>query len=69
MGQYFRLNGLTGFLIAVVLLLSILAVLTVQAISIQKAEATNFYEINQDTNAIKMIDSNNKDHYNLVGSN
>lgn len=45
MGQYFRLNGIGGMLIAVVLLLSILAFLTVNAISVQNANATNSYEI------------------------
>jgi hypothetical protein len=65
MGQYFKLHGLVGYLVAVVLLLSILAILTVSAISVQSAEATNFYKINQDTNALKMINADNKNHYHL----
>jgi len=47
------LNGLTGGIIATVLLLTILAVLTMAAIGSQQANAENFYEINQDLNALK----------------
>lgn len=48
----FSLDGITGMLIAVVLLLSILAILTINAISSQQREATNFYSINQDLNGL-----------------
>jgi len=48
------LNGLTGGIIATVLLLSILAVLTINAISVQSANAENYYEINQDLHGLKM---------------
>jgi len=41
----FALDGITGFLIATVLLLGILAWLTVWGLSVQKANATNFYKI------------------------
>ena len=54
MGQYFKLHGLVGFLVAVVLLLSILGTLTVLSIGTQAANATKFYEINQDLNGLKM---------------
>jgi hypothetical protein len=47
-------HGIVGMLIATVLLLSILAVLTINAIAVQQANAENFYEINQDLNALKM---------------
>lgn len=40
----FRLDGITGMLIATVLLLSILVVLTVLAVQTQQAQATNFYD-------------------------
>jgi len=40
----FTLSGITGMLIATVLLLSILAVLTTLAIQTQQAQATNFYD-------------------------
>jgi hypothetical protein len=49
----FALNGLTGFLVAVVLLLSILGGLTFLGISAQNANAENYYTINQDLHAIK----------------
>ena len=48
----FKLSGITGMLIATVLLLTILVVLTVSAISVQKNESTNFYKINQDINGL-----------------
>lgn len=64
----FALNGITGYLIAVVLLLSILGALTVFSLGVQNAEATNYYSINQDTDGLKMIDSseNQYKNYKLV---
>jgi len=41
----FALDGITGMLIATVLLLSILAGLTVWSLGVQKSNATNFYKI------------------------
>jgi hypothetical protein len=49
----FALNGITGYLVAVVLLLSILGGLTYFAIATQKANAEVYYEINQDLNGLK----------------
>jgi hypothetical protein len=40
----FTLSGITGMLIATVLLLSILAGLTMWDIQVQKANATNYYD-------------------------
>ena len=48
-------------LIATVLLLSILAGLTIAAISVQNANAENFYDI-KDASSIKMISVDNKNH-------
>ena len=48
----FALNGITGMLIAVVLLLSILGTLTYFAIKVQQEQSQNFYTINQDINAL-----------------
>lgn len=45
----FNINGLLGGILATVLLLAILAFLTIQAIAVQKANATNFYEIENPT--------------------
>lgn len=58
-GLFSLLHGLTGFAIAVVLLLSILGVLTFLAIGTQQANATNFYSINQDLNGLKMNSPDN----------
>lgn len=66
-GIFSFLHGITGMLIAVVLLLSILGGLTFFAISVQQNEATNFYKINQDLNAIKFNSSDNNSNYELVG--
>ena len=55
------LNGLTGFIIAVVLLLSIVAGLGTCAILTQKSVATDYYKIEQ-VDAIKQIDIENAQH-------
>jgi predicted negative regulator of RcsB-dependent stress response len=64
----FKLNGITGMLVAVVLLLSILGFLVFNALIVQQREASNFYKINQDLNAIKMNSSENYKQYQLVGT-
>ena len=57
----FALNGVTGMLIATALLLSILAGLTVGALGVQQANATNFYDIKDET-SIKMNSVDNIKH-------
>lgn len=57
----FSLDGITGMLIATVLLLSILAALTIGAISVQHENASSFYEL-QDAKNIKMISTENGAH-------
>ncbi|MCK9492151.1 MAG: DUF4006 family protein [Sulfurimonas sp.] len=57
----FALDGITGMLIATVLLLSILAVLTVWGLSVQNANMSNFYEI-KDEKSIKMFSTENAKH-------
>jgi len=74
----FKLNGITGMLIAVVLLLTILVVLTISSLKIQQDEASNYYKINQDLNALTSgstfsdFKQNSSDeqraNYQLVGS-
>ena len=54
----FGLNGITGMLIATVLLISILVVLTIWGISAQQEVANKPYKITN-PQAIKMIDSEN----------
>ena len=64
----FKLNGISGMLVAVVLLLSILAILVVNAVLVQQREATNYYKIILDLNGLKMNSAENHTHYQLVGS-
>lgn len=64
----FKLHGITGMLIATVLLLTILAVLTISGLKVQQQEANNFYKINQDLNGLKMNSSENHKQYQLVGN-
>jgi hypothetical protein len=61
----FALDGVTGYLIAVVLLLSILAFLTVKAIAVQSATATQYYEV-QDRHNITMYGSNLENEKHIV---
>ena len=61
----FALHGVSGMLIAVVLLLSILAILVFNAVGVQKREAQNFYSVNQDLNGLKMISKDNVKQYKL----
>jgi len=61
----FALDGITGMLIATVLLLSILAGLTVWGISVQNANMTKFYEI-KDEKQIKMFSTENTTHRSVV---
>ena len=63
----FALDGITGMLIATVLLLTILAGLTVWNIGVQNDNATNFYKI-KDEQKIRMIGSKAEDHIVTVGS-
>ena len=58
-GIFGFLHGITGMLVATVLLLTILGVLTYFAVVTQQANAENFYEINQDLNALKMNSPDN----------
>ena len=57
----FALDGVTGMLIATVLLLSILAFLTMSALSVQNANAENFYKI-ENEKSIKMFSTENAKH-------
>ena len=57
----FALDGITGMLIATVLLLTILAVLTVLSLGTQNANATNYYEI-KDEKSIKMFGATEAQH-------
>jgi succinate dehydrogenase/fumarate reductase cytochrome b subunit len=66
-GIFSLLHGITGMLIATVLLLTILGVLTYNAIIVQQNEATNFYKINQELDGLKFTSPDNHKQYELVG--
>ena len=57
----FALDGVTGMLIATVLLLSILVFLSINAIVVQDREAANFYDI-KDESSIQMNSVDNAKH-------
>jgi len=58
-GVFSLVHGISGLLVAVVLLLSVLGVLTYFAVVTQQANAENFYEVNQDLNALKFNSPDN----------
>lgn len=61
----FGLHGITGMLLATVLLLSILVYLTIGAIGTQQANATNHYDPTPITGSlenVKMISTENAQH-------
>lgn len=57
----FGLNGISGLLIATVLLLSIIGFLAVNALLVQQREASNYYKIDAEKE-IKMISKDNAKH-------
>ena len=57
----FGLHGISGMLIATVLLLTILVGLTMWGLSVQNANMANFYEV-KDEQSIKMFGSSRADH-------
>jgi hypothetical protein len=57
----FALDGVTGMLIATVLLLSILAFLTIWGIGVQQGSSSNFYDI-KDEQSIRMNSVDNVNH-------
>jgi len=58
----FSLDGITGMLIATLLLLSILAGLTMWAINVQQSNADHFYQL-ENEKEIKMISTDNVNHW------
>ncbi len=61
----FHLHGITGMLIATVLLLSILVVLTTLGLKTQQANATNFYSI-EDAHNLQTKSVANAEHRKLA---
>ena len=60
----FSIDGVTGMLIATALLLSILAFLTVNAISAQQNNATTYYKL--DEKKLQPISKENANYYHVV---
>jgi hypothetical protein len=61
MNGLFGVNGLLGYLVAVVLLLSIVFVFGMNAVAVQKREATNYYKMENPFD-LKMISTTNVNH-------
>lgn len=57
----FSIDGITGMLIATVLLLTILVGLIAWSMNVQTSSAANFYDI-KDEASIKMVGSTQADH-------
>ena len=66
-GLFSLLHGLTGFFIAVALLLTILGVLTYSAIGVQNANAETFYSVDSDLNSLKMNSLDNIKYRTIQG--
>ncbi len=74
----FKLNGISGMLIAVVLLLTILGFLVTNAVLVQQREASNFYKVNQELTGLtsgsvfsdkkQKSSAEQKANYTLVGN-
>jgi len=58
----FGLHGVTGMLIATVLLLTILVVLTIWGIGVQQKSATNYYDASSITGDLNNVKSNSVDN-------
>ncbi len=58
----FGINGVTGMLIATLLLLSILAFLTVWGINVQQKSATNFYDPTPITSNLDNVKADSKEN-------
>lgn len=64
MNKLFGLNGLLGFLIAVVLVVGLAIGLGYVSVLVQQKESTNYYNI--DRSAIEMKDTQNTQYYKLI---
>jgi len=62
----FNLNGVTGMLIATVLLLSILVGFTYWDIKVQQANATNFYDPAPITGSLDNVKAISTDNFNYA---
>ena len=58
----FGLNGVTGMLIATVLLISILVVLTIWGLDVQQKSATNYYDPTSITSNLDNVKANSTEN-------
>ncbi|PAF52308.1 DUF4006 family protein [Helicobacter sp. 13S00477-4] len=65
MNGLFGINGLLGYIVAVVLILAIVFCFGAIAIKIQKNQATNYYKI-ENQSIIQMKNTGNEKHYELL---
>lgn len=68
MNGMFGINGLFGYLVAVVIVLVAAFCFGYAAIKVEKSQATNYYKI-QNQNSVKMKSTSNDKHYELVKDN
>jgi succinate dehydrogenase/fumarate reductase cytochrome b subunit len=52
-GLFSFIHGMTGYLVMIVLFLSVVVILIICSIDTQRDNATTYYEVNQDLNALK----------------
>ena len=62
----FGLHGVTGMLIATVLLLSILVVLTIWGLGVQQQSASNFYDPTPITGSLDNVKADSKENANFA---
>lgn len=62
----FSIHGITGMLIATVLLLTILGVLTVLGLSVQQANATKYYDPTSITTSLDNVQMKSTDNKNFA---
>jgi len=62
----FGIHGVTGMLIATVLLLSILVGLTVWGIGVQQKSASNFYDPSSITSSLDNVKENSQENANFA---
>ena len=65
-GIFSLIHGISGYLVAVALLLSILVVLAYYAIDVQQKNATTYYKVNKDLHGLKFNDPNNQSMRTIV---
>lgn len=64
MNGLFGINGLLGYIVAVLLVVGLAAGLGYMAVNTQKSQATNYYKIDNQT-GIKMKSKENVSHYTI----